>query len=273
MSKIVITCAVTGAETTREQNPNLPITPGEIATAAAEARQAGAAILHLHARDGEGEATSDLEIFRAAIQEIRAATDIVIEVTTGGAVGMSIDERLAVLDLEPEMASLDCGTVNFGDEYIVNALPDVRRAAAIMQDKGVRATLECFDLSHIDTAALLLKEKLISPPLHYGLVLGVPGAVRYDDETLDFFVKRLPPGASWTAIGIGGRGEMAANTRAIATRGHVRVGFEDNIWFEKNVLAESNAQLVARVAKQARDAGREIAAPADVRALLALKEK
>ncbi len=271
MSKVVITCAITGAETTREQNPNLPISPDEIAAAAADAREAGAGILHLHARDQSGNPTSDVGTFRQTIEAVRAATDIVIEVTTGGAVGMTIDERLAVLDLEPEMASLDCGTVNFGEEYIINSLPDVRRGAAIMKEKGVRPTLECFDLSHVDTAALLLKEGLIAPPLHYGLVLGVPGGVRCDDETLDFFVKRLPPGAYWTAIGIGGRGEMAANTRAIATSGNCRVGFEDNIWFEKGVLAKSNAQLVERVAEEARRAGREIATPDEVRSLLQLK--
>jgi 3-keto-5-aminohexanoate cleavage enzyme len=268
---IVITCAVTGAETTREQNPNLPITPEEIAAAAAAARDAGAGILHLHARAPDGSPTSDVEVFRRCIGAVRAETDIVIEVTTGGAVGMTVDERLAVLDLEPEMASLDCGTVNFGDDYIVNALPDVRRGAGIMRDRKVRPTLECFDLSHVDTAALLVKEGLVSPPLHYGIVLNVPGGVRYDDAALDFFAARLPNGAHWTAIGIGGRGEMAANLRAIMTGGFVRVGFEDNVWFDKGVLAESNAQLVERAAQLARDAGREPATPDEVRALFELK--
>ena len=271
MDTIIITCAVTGAETTREQNPNLPVTPEEIAAAAVEARRAGAAILHLHVRDAQGRATQDVAVFRRAIQLIRKTTDIVIEVTTGGAVGMTLDERLAPLALNPEMASLDCGTVNFGDDYIINALPDVRRAARLMQERGIRPTLECFDLSHVDTAALMIQEKLVAPPLHYGLVLNVPGAVRYDDATLDFFVRRLPAGARWTAIGIGGRGETAANLRAIATGGNVRVGFEDNVWFEKGVLAKSNAQLVERVAAQARQAGRVPATPDEVRRLLALK--
>jgi 3-keto-5-aminohexanoate cleavage enzyme len=271
MGKVVITCAITGAETTREQNPNLPVSPEEIAEAAAEARDAGAGILHLHARAPDGSPTSEVEVFRRAIDLVRARTDIVVEVTTGGAVGMTVDERLAVLELEPEMASLDCGTVNFGEDYIVNTLPDVRRGARIMRDKGVRPTLECFDLSHVDTAALLVKEGLVAPPLHYGIVLNVPGGVRYDDATLDFFVGRLPAGARWTAIGIGGRGEMAANRRAIATGGFVRVGFEDNIWYQKGVLAESNAQLVARVAELARGAGREVAAPDEVRELFELK--
>ncbi|RPI60820.1 MAG: 3-keto-5-aminohexanoate cleavage protein, partial [Planctomycetaceae bacterium] len=126
MAKMVITCAVSGAEVTREHNPNLPITPEEIAVAAADAQKAGAAILHLHVRDKDGKPTQDLAVFKDAISRIRSKCDIVIEVTTGGAVGMSAEERLAPVTLDPDMASLDCGTVNFGDEYFVNSLPMMR---------------------------------------------------------------------------------------------------------------------------------------------------
>ena len=122
-NKVMITCAVTGAETTRADHPALPVTPDEIAVAAAEAREAGAAILHLHVRDANGEPTQDPAVFAEAIGKTRARTDLVVEVTTGGAVGMGLEERLAPLSLEPEMASLDCGTTNFGDEHIVNTLP------------------------------------------------------------------------------------------------------------------------------------------------------
>ncbi len=129
--KIVITCACTGAETTKAQNPALPVTPEEIADAACEARRAGAAILHLHVRGADGRPTQDPAVFRKAIGLIRAKCDIVVELTTGGAVGDTADERLRpVMELEPEMASLDCGTVNFGDEFIVNTLPTMRRFAA-----------------------------------------------------------------------------------------------------------------------------------------------
>ena len=130
MTKLVITCAVTGAETTREQNPNLPVTPGEIADSAADACAAGAAVLHLHVRDADGNPTQDIEVFREAIELTRAKCNIVIEVSTGGAVGMSLEERMQPLQLNPEMASLDCGTVNFVDEHIVNTLPMMRRCAA-----------------------------------------------------------------------------------------------------------------------------------------------
>jgi len=270
MAKLVITCAVTGAETTREQNPNLPITPAEIAGSASEAREAGAAILHLHVRDAEGNPTQDLDTFRRAIDLIRAKCDIVIEVTTGGAVGMSLEERMQPLQLDPEMASLDCGTVNFADEYIVNTLPMMRECAATMKKRGVRPTLECFDLSHVDAAATLIEEGLVAPPFHYGIVLNVPGAVRYGEDTLEFMVRRLPPGSFWTVIAIGGRVALRAARASAAAGGFIRVGLEDNVWYAKGQLAESNAQLVEQAARVAADAGREIATPDDVRQMLTL---
>jgi len=270
MDKIVITCAVTGAETTREQNRNLPILPEEIAEAAFEACRAGASILHLHVRDKEGYPTQDAEVFRETIELVREQCDIVIEVTTGGAVGMSLEERMQPLDLDIEMASLDCGTVNFGNDYIVNTLPMMRECAEVMKKRGIRPTLECFDLSHIDAARTLIEEGLIEPPVHYGIVLDAPGGVRYDIDTLNFFVKRLPAGSFWTAIGVGGRGSLEAMLGAVAAGGFVRVGFEDNVYYGKGILAESNAQLVERAVRVAKESGREIASPADVRALFKL---
>lgn len=271
MSKMVITCAVTGAEVTRADNPNLPITPAEIAAAAEEARAAGAAILHLHVRDAEGKPTQDPAVFRDVIARVRTACDIVIEVTTGGAVGMSAEERLAPVTLAPEMASLDCGTVNFGDDYFVNTLPMMRRFAVAMREYKVQPTLECFDLSHIDNAKLLIEEGLLTPPYHFGLVMNVPGAMRYDAELLGFLTKRLPPGSYWTGIGVGGRAAGAMPFAAIALGGLLRVGFEDNVYLSKGVLARSNAELVDRAAHIARSAGMEIATPDDVRAMLKLR--
>jgi 3-keto-5-aminohexanoate cleavage enzyme len=266
----VITCAVSGAETTREQNPNLPLTSGEIAGAARDACRAGAAILHLHVRDDGGNPTQDADTFRTAIELVREACDIVIEVTTGGAVGMSLEERMQPLALGPEMASLDCGNVNFGDDYIVNTVPMMRECAAAMKERGVRPTLECFDLSHVDAAAVLVEEGLVEPPLHYGLVLGVPGGVRYDMDTLEFLARRLPVGARWTAVGVGGKAAAGSILGALELGGFVRVGFEDNVYLEKGVLADSNAQLVERAAHFARARGLEVATPSDVRRILEL---
>jgi len=272
MNKMVITCAVCGAETTRAHNPNLPLTPEEIAIATYDAFLAGASIVHLHVRDENGGPTQDPEVFKKAIRLIREKCDIVIEITTGGAVGMTDDERLLVVqELQPEMASLDCGTVNFGNDYIVNTLPTMRRFAREMIKYNVRPTLECFDISHIQAADILIKEGLLSPPYYYGFVMNVPGAVRYDVETLRFFVNRIPKGSLWTVMGVGSAC-LPAHYGALAVGGgFIRVGFEDNVYYTKGVLAESNAQLVARTAKISRDAGLEIATPADVREMFQLK--
>lgn len=272
MKKMIITCAVCGAETTREHNPNLPLTPLEIADATYEAYLKGASIVHLHVRDKEGKATQDPMVFKEAIRLIRERCDIVIEVTTGGAVGMTDDERVAVIqELEPEMASLDCGTVNFGDEYIVNTLPTMRRFAKEMIKYNVRPTLECFDISHVTAADILIKEGLLKAPLHYGFVMNVPAAIPYDIELLNLLVSRIPKNAFWTVMGVG-RACVPAHYGAFALgTGFIRVGFEDNVYFDKGVLAESNAQLVERTAKLSREAGYEIANPADVREILSLK--
>ena len=147
--KVIITCAVTGAETTRESQPALPVTPEEIAQSAFEAWEAGAAVLHLHVRHDDGSPTQDVAVFRKAIELVRSRCDIVVECTTGGAVGMTPEERLQPVTLKPEMASLDCGTVNFGDEYIVNTLPVMRQFAKAMRDHGVRPTLKLSDPGHV----------------------------------------------------------------------------------------------------------------------------
>ncbi len=270
MDKMIITCAVTGAETTKKDNPNLPVKPEEIADAAYEAFLAGASIIHLHVRDNQGNPVQDIEIFKKTMDLIRRKCDIVIEVTTGGAVGMSAEERLQPLKLQPEMASLDCGTINFGDEYIVNTLPLIREFASEMKRNKVRPVLECFDLSHIDTSLLLIKEKLVEPPFYYGFVMNVPGGVRYDQETLNFFTKRIPDGSLWTVIGIGGKASFESIFGAISAGGFIRQGFEDNIYYSRGILAESNAQLVERAAAIAKSAGKQIASPSDVRKLLNL---
>ena len=271
MYQTVITCAVTGAETTKKDNPNLPISPEEIADAAHEAYLAGAAILHLHVRDPAGQPTQDLRVFQKTIELIRSKCDMVIEVTTGGAVGMSLKERLLPLELAPEMASLDCGTMNFGDDHIINTLTMMREMASQMQKRGIRPTLECFDLSHLEAAAQLIREGLVTPPFYYGIVLNVPSGVRYDPETLAFFVRRLPKGSFWTAIGIGGKASLQSMYGAIPLEGFLRVGMEDNVYFAKGVLAESNAQLVQRAVRIAGEYGCGIATPADVRKLLQLR--
>ncbi|HTX71701.1 MAG TPA: 3-keto-5-aminohexanoate cleavage protein [Rectinemataceae bacterium] len=269
--KIVITCACTGAETTKAQNSALPITPEEVAAAAEECRQAGAAILHLHVRTPDGKPTQSPERFKEVIAAVRRRTDIVIEITTGGAVGDSPEERLRpVVELEPEMASLDCGTVNFGNEYIVNTLPVMREFAAQFRAHRVRPTLECFDLGHVYASQILVKEGLLEAPFHYGFVLNVPGAVPYSVANLEAFVSALPAGADFTVMGIG-RASLPAQFGAVARGGWIRVGFEDNVYFSKGVLAASNAQLVERATRIAHEAGLTPVTPDEVRSHLKLR--
>jgi 3-keto-5-aminohexanoate cleavage enzyme len=169
------------------------------------------------------------------------------------------------------MASLDCGTSNFGDDYIVNTLPMMREVALAMRQRGIRPTLECFDLSHIDTAEVLIREGLVSPPFHYGLVLGVPSGLRYDRQTLMLMVNRIPAGRRWTLIGVGGRIAEKKIETALSFGGNIRVGMEDNVYFEKGRLAQSNAELVARAAGMARSLGLGVATPGDVRQMLELR--
>lgn len=271
MAKMVITCACTGAETTKAQNPALPVTPEEIAEAAYEAWRAGAAILHLHVRDENGKPTQSPAVFKKAIDLIRAKCDIIVEITTGGAVGDTAEERLRpIMELEPEMASLDCGTVNFGNDYIVNTLPVMRKFAEEFKRHRVQPTLECFDLGHIYASQMLINEGLLEPPYHYGLVLNVPGAVPYSADNLEVFKRALPAGAHFTVMGIG-RASLPAQYGAIATDGWIRVGFEDNVYYSKGVLAKSNAELVERAVRIAREAQFEIASSDDVRKMFNLK--
>lgn len=271
MAKLVITCAITGAETTRTDNPNLPLSPQEIADAAFEAHLAGASILHLHVRDAQGKPTQDKAIFSKALSLIRKKCEIVVEVTTGGAVGMSDEERMQPIELEPEMASLDCGSVNFGNDYLINSLPTMKHFAAEMQAHHVFPTFECFDLAHVYASNELIKDGLVKPPYHYGLVMNVPGGVPYSVDNLQFFTQRLPLNSYWTVMGIGGKASVAAIFGAIACGGFIRVGFEDNVYYNKGVLAKSNAQLVERVVRIAKEAGLDIASPGDVRKMFKLR--
>lgn len=268
--KMVITCALTGAETTKAQAPALPVTPEELADSAAEACRAGAAIVHLHVRNPDGTPTADVKAFKAAIDLIRKKCDVVVEITTGGAVGMTPEERIAPVALGPDMASLDCGTVNFGDDYIINTLPIMRRFASEMNSRGVRPTLECFDVSHVQSSRILIKEGLIKPPYHYGFVMNVPAALSLSVKTLSYMIDQLPPESHFTVMGIG-RAHLPGICAAIASGGFIRVGFEDNIYYSKGRLARSNSEFVERAARISREAGLEPATPGEVRKLFGLK--
>lgn len=270
---MVITAAMVGAETTREQTPHLPMTAEEIAEDAVRCREAGAAMVHLHVRTADGKPSQDAELFRAAIRAIRKRTDVLIQTSTGGAVGMSVDERCGPLTLtgedRPDMATLTTGTVNFGEEVFWNPRPLVRDIARRIRAIGLRPELECFDVGMIDEARYLAKEGLVDLPAHFDFVLGVPGTLQPRPEVLDLMIASLPEGSTWTVAGVG-RHQLPYVDEAAKRGGNARVGLEDNIYVSKGVLAKGNWELVAEAAKRARANGREPATPEQARKLLRL---
>jgi 3-keto-5-aminohexanoate cleavage enzyme len=267
---LILTCAITGAETTRERQPRLPITPIEQGIAAEEAVRAGASVIHLHVREEDGSPTQRVDRFGEAIHEIRRRVpEAIIQISTGGAVGESIENRARPLSLRPDMASLNLGTLNFGDEVFLNAPKDIVGLAQKMQENGVLPELEVYEAGMIEAGLRLHSQGVLSGPLHFQFVLGVPGGMSGDLRNLMHLISLLPAGASWGVAGIG-RFQLPLAVHAVTLGGHVRVGFEDNIFYRKGVLADSNAQLVERVARIARELDREIATPRRARNLLGL---
>lgn len=269
MDKLIITCAISGAEVTKEHNPAVPYTVDEMVEAAESAYKAGASIIHLHARNDDGTPTQDKERYLEIYQAIKKrCPELIIQVSTGGAVGMSREERSQVLDILPEMATLDCGTLNFGgDDIFVNTENDIIYFANKMNDLGVRYEMECFEKGHIDLTLRLIKKGYIKNHLHYSFVLGVIGGMQGEERDFIFLKDSIPEGSTYSVAGIG-KYEFSLAELAIKQGGHVRVGLEDNIYLEKGILAKSNAELVEKVVKMAKREGREIATPQETRMIL-----
>jgi 3-keto-5-aminohexanoate cleavage enzyme len=267
---VVITVAPTGAEVTREQQPNLPITPREIADEVVRAAGEGASLVHIHARRDDGRPTTDVAVLRSIADLIRKECDIVIGMSTGAEVGMSEDERVRVLDAEPEIASLNCGSMNFGDEIFDNSPHLIRALAERVRSDGVRPELEVYDLGMLATAGRLLDAKLIDGPPLYNFVMGVPGGIAATPENLLAMLNNRPLEGAWTATGVG-RHQLPLTTLACAMGGHMRVGFEDNIYYRRGELATSNAQLVARARRIAEELGRPVATPEEARRILGVR--
>ncbi len=269
MDKLIITAALTGAEVTRAQQPALPITPEEIADAAYACAQAGAAMVHVHARLPDGTPTQDKEMYRQIIAAVKARCNVIVQVSTGGAVGMTPQERLAPVTLKPEMATLSMGTVNFGGDVFMNPPAEMEVFAEAMREHGVKPELEIFDSGMLTTASRWLKKGLLIGSQHFDFVLGIPGGMAGTPEALMYLRSQLPPNSSWTVAGIG-PAQLPLATLAMVLGGHVRVGFEDNVYYRKGELASSNAQLVARIARISRELDRAVATPDEARGLLGL---
>jgi len=272
MEKLIITCAISGAEVTKDDNPYVPYTIEEMAIEAYNAYKAGASIIHLHVRNDDGTPTQDVQRFEETIKAIKQkCPDVIIQPSTGGAVGMSNDERLQPTLLQPEMCTLDCGSVNFGgDEVFINSENDVIYFAKKIYEKGILPELECFGKMHVDQVMRLYKKGLIKDHLHFSFVLGIPGGMTGEERDFLFLKESIPESATYSVAGVG-RYEFKLAELSIKHGGHVRVGLEDNIYISKGVKAEGNKDLVEEVVRMASKFGRQVATPEEARKILGLK--
>jgi uncharacterized protein (DUF849 family) len=298
--KTIISCAVTGAVHVPSMTPHLPVTPEQIADQAVAAAEAGAAILHLHARDPEsGRPTADPEVFRRFLPAIRERTDAVINITTGGGLGMTLEQRLsAAATFEPELCSLNMGSMNFGiypiiagiDEFkhdwerdflegsrndiFRNTFADIEQIVGTMSGKETRFEFECYDIGHLYTLAHFLQRGVVEPPLFVQSVLGILGGIGTSLEDL-LHMRRTADRLfgddyRWSVLGAG-RDQMRLTTVAAILGGNLRVGLEDSIYLERGKLAESNADHVAKIARILRELSLEPATPDEAREMLGLK--
>jgi len=271
MEKLIITACICGAEVTKEHNPAVPYTIEETVREAKSAYDAGASVIHLHVREDDGTPTQSKDRFQECMDAIyKECPDVIIQPSTGGAVGMTDLERLQSTEVTPtpEFATLDCGTVNFGgDEIFVNTDNTIMNFAKIMKERGIKPELEVFDKGMIDIALKVDKKGLLVHPLHFDFVLGIQMTATVRDLT--FMVGSIPVGSTWAVAGIG-RYEFEMATAGIIMGGHVRVGFEDNLYIEKGVLAKSNGELVEKVVKIADIFHRDIASPDEARQIMSI---
>ena len=299
-NKVIITCAVTGSIHTPSMSPHLPITPEEIAEAAIGAAKAGAAIVHLHAREPkDGRPTQDPKMFMQFLPKIKAGSNVVINLTTGGAPTMSIQDRLQpALQLKPEVASLNMGSMNFGlyemiprvkqwkndwekpyletsdDRIFKNSFRDIAYILQSCSDNDTRFEIECYDIGHLYTAAQFLDRGLVKPPLFIQSVFGIRGGIGPHPEDV-LHMRRTADRLfgdqyQWSVLG-GGRNQMYIATQSAVMGGNVRVGLEDSLWIGKGQLAKTNADQVAKIRRILEELGLEVATPDDARAILKLK--
>lgn len=269
MEKLIITAAITGAETTKEMNPNLPCTAEEQAQAAFECWQAGASIVHLHVRDENLKPSQSVALFEKVSKKIRDRCDIILQYSTGGAVGTPVQERLKPLALKPEMASLNVGSINFGDEVFENLPKDVEVLAREMKKLNIKPEIEVYDLGMLEYGVSLVRAGIISAPAHFQFVLGTKFGISGNPENFFTMKSKLPEGSTFAVAGVG-RNQLQVAPLAIVSGGHVRVGFEDNLYFSKGVLAKNNAELVKRIKDLANILQRDTASVAETKKILGL---
>lgn len=272
MEKLIITVGITGSRITRDETPHIPITPEEIAQSGIEAWKAGASVLHIHVRDPRTQLGSqDPAIYREVVDRIRSRTDAVLCLTTSGIPGrnLPIEERLQSLAFDPEMVSFDAGSVNMGSNVFLNPPEFLEALAKATLAKGIKPELEVFEVGMVYTCRRYLEKGLLKAPLHFQFVLGVQGGMPATPKSLLHLTEIIPPGSTWSVIGIGAS-QLPMAVMGLMMDGHVRVGLEDNIYYSKGRLAEDNAQLVERVVRISKEFGREVANPSEARKILGL---
>jgi 3-keto-5-aminohexanoate cleavage enzyme len=272
--KIIVTVALTGSRPTKEMNPAVPYSPKEIVEAAVDCHKAGAAIVHIHVRDPKtGRPDSKIELFKEVLEGIRERCDLLVNLTTSGLfMGESdvISQRLQPVYLKPDLCSFDLGSINFRDRVFLNSPEWAEAAAKCMQKEGVKPEIEVFDVGHIYQAVDLIQRELIDDPPYFQLCMGVKWGMEASPENILFMKSKLPSNARWSVLGVG-RDQLPMITMGILLGGNIRVGFEDNIYLRRGVLASSNAQMVEMAIDLAERLGREVATPREARQILGIK--
>jgi 3-keto-5-aminohexanoate cleavage enzyme len=274
LDKLIINAAITGMVPTKEMTPHVPISPEEIAEDVRRCRDAGASIVHLHARDENGKPTYRRDVYEQILRSVRnLCPDIILCISTSGRVFKSFDERSEPLGCEvprPEMASLTLGSMNFANEESVNSPEMIRSLALRMQELGIVPEWECFDLGMVEYAHYLIRRNVLKPPFYCNILLGSLGTMSGNAFNLATAVRALPEGVTWAAAGIGSY-QLQVNSLAIAMGGHVRVGIEDNIWYDADrTRLAANPDLIDRIVRIASAMGREIASPDEARSIIGL---
>jgi len=275
--KVIITVAQTGALVSKAQNPNVPEQPDEIAASAYDCYNEGAAVVHIHARDKDGKTTGSADVFREIHQKIRAKCSVIIQDSTGGGANLTVEQRTECLEAYPEMASLNMGTMMrtmgpYAGTPFANTRDDIEAFVTRMKEFGVKPEMEIYNLTMFREVKNLIRKGLVEKPYYVDLILGMAyqGALEGDPRYLPVYLQFLPPDTLFNSLGVGAAQTPVA-TIGMILGGCVRVGLEDNIYYRKGELAQSNAQLVARIVRIARDLGKEPAKPEEAREILGLK--
>jgi 3-keto-5-aminohexanoate cleavage enzyme len=267
---VVVTVAPTGADVFRANNPNIPYTTAEIAQSSIEAAAAGATVVHLHVREDDGTPSGRPELFKDVIARIRAGSELITMVSTGGSNDMTIEERTTGLEARPDLSGVESGSMNFGDETFITPPPAARGIIARATEAGIGLEVEAFDVGHVATAVRWVESGVIPSPMRINLVFGVPGGIDAAPEALVAMLRPLPPETFWTVTCVGRHHPRMLALALLYGASCIRTGLEDAVYISRGVLAESNAQLVEAAVRLAHAVGREVATQEQTRALLGL---